>query len=163
MYINVKSFFFNLKNLIVESENMKKIGGKGYMRTQGLLLFTNSSLYFKSSRNLQMAVAVWQYFFCFKLVVFSQIHGIYIYIYIYTFVYDRLRSACGLKSTFTPQICIYWCHYFKSRSNSRVFSSGRPFQILSSMAELGHTAVTSLDVNLRKWETAIDLRTEYLF
>ena len=37
---------------------MKKIGEKGYMRTQGLLLSTNSLLYFKSSRNLQMAVAV---------------------------------------------------------------------------------------------------------
>ena len=51
-------------------------------------------------------------------------------------IYDRLRSASGLKSEYTPQICIHWCHYLKSRSDLRVFSNWRAFQILRSKADL---------------------------
>jgi len=51
-------------------------------------------------------------------------------------IFDRLRSASGLKSASTPQICIHWRHYLKSLSDLRVFSNRHPSQILRSMANL---------------------------
>jgi len=66
--------------------------------------------------------------------------------------------------TVQTQTGIHWRHYLKSRSNLRVFSNRRPFQILRSIIwtvywlGLGHMSVTSLDVDLRKWDKAIDLR-----
>ena len=56
--------------------------------------------------------------------------------YIYIYIFDRLRSAYGLKSASTPQIGIHCRHYLKSRSDLRVFSNRCPFQILRSMADL---------------------------
>ena len=45
-------------------------------------------------------------------------------------IFDRLRS------TSTPQIGVHWRHYLKSRSNLRIFSNWRPFQVLRSMSDL---------------------------
>ena len=45
-------------------------------------------------------------------------------------MYDRLISAS------TPQIDIHSRHYLKLRSDLRVISNRRPFQILRSMADL---------------------------
>ena len=73
--------------------------------------------------------------------------------------FDRLRSLHGLESVSTPQIGIHWHHYLKSRPNLRIFSNLLPFQILWSMANLlVRVRVYVSDVDLRKWETAIDLR-----
>jgi len=58
-----------------------------------------------------------------------------------------------LKSASTDQ-----CYYLKSWSNLRVFSNQHPFQILRSMANLLVRAYVSDVIDLRKWETAIDLR-----
>ena len=49
---------------------------------------------------------------------------------------DWLRWAFGLKSVSTPQISIHWRHYLKSRSDLKIFSRERPFQILKSMVDL---------------------------
>ena len=77
-----------------------------------------------------------------------------------THMYDRLKSASELKPMVIPQIGIHWRHYLESLS-CRVFSNQHPFQIIISMADLlvrvrVRTYVS--DVNLKKWETAIDLR-----
>ena len=103
----------------------------------------------------------------FMYVILVRVLRIYMYWFWYIlYIYNRLRSASGLKSTSSPQIHVHWCHYLKSRCNLRVFSNCHPFQIFRSMANLlvrmrvtlGHTSVTSLDVDLRKWEMTIDLR-----
>ena len=76
-------------------------------------------------------------------------------------IYDRLRSASVFKSASTPQIGIYWCHCLNSRSDLRVFSNRHPFQHLRSMAYLlfrVRIRAYISDVNLRKWEMAIDLK-----
>ena len=102
--------------------------------------------------------------------------SMYIYIYIYSYIqlyvpivwlydlyiYDRLRSAFGLKSASTPQIGIHWRHYLKSRPNLWVFSNQRPFQILRSMADLlgGACVIWSRFENLIKY---IDLRYRCLW
>jgi len=49
---------------------------------------------------------------------------------------EWLRWAFGLKSASTPQISIHWRHYLKSRSDLKIFSHERPFQILKSMVDL---------------------------
>ena len=66
--------------------------------------------------------------------------------------YDRLRSASGLKSASTDII-----------SNHGPIKGYTQIGILSKFSdlwpiywlELGHTSVTSLDIDLRKWKTAI--------
>jgi uncharacterized protein YjiS (DUF1127 family) len=45
-------------------------------------------------------------------------------------LHDRLRS------TYTPKIGVHWRRYLKSRSDLRVLSNRRPFQIIRSMADL---------------------------
>ena len=103
----------------------------------------------------------------FMYVIFVRVLRIHWFWYI-LYIYNRLRSAFGLKSTASPQIHVHWRHYPKSRSNLRVISNRHPFQIFRSMANLlvrvrvmlGHT---SLDVDLRKWETAIDSRIGHQF
>jgi hypothetical protein len=75
-------------------------------------------------------------------------------------IYDRLKSAS------TPQNRIAWRHNLKSWSDLRIFSNRHPFQILRSKTDywlglgLGHMSVTSLDldVDMRKWEMAIDFK-----
>ena len=72
-----------------------------------------------------------------------------------------------LKSTPTPQIGIHWRRYLKLRSELRVILIG----VLSKFSDLlliywlglGYMSMMSLDVDLRKWETAIDLRIECRF
>ena len=49
------------------------------------------------------------------------------------YAYDRLRSTSSLRSTFNPQIGVYWRHNLKSRSNLRVFSNRRPLTSLSQI------------------------------
>jgi hypothetical protein len=47
----------------------------------------------------------------------------------------RIYCICDrLRSMSTPQIGVHWRHYLKSRSDLRLFSNQRPFQILRSMA-----------------------------
>ena len=108
----------------------------------------------------------------FMYVILVRVLRIYMYWFWYIlYIYNRLRSASGLKSTSSPQIHVHWCHYLRSRCNLRVFSNCHPFQIFRSMANLlvrvrvtlGHMSVTSLDVDLRKWEMAIDLRIGHQF
>jgi hypothetical protein len=75
------------------------------------------------------------------------------------FIYDRLRSPFGLKSVSTPLTSLS-----QITVRFRVFSNQCPFQfwdlwpIYWLRLGLGHVSVTSLDVNFRKWEVAIDLR-----
>ena len=84
-----------------------------------------------------------------------------------TKIYDRLRSASRLESAPTPQIRIHQRHYLKLWSNLRysqigvlsIFSDLWPIDWLG----LQYTSVKILDGNLRKWETAIDLRIGYGF
>ena len=70
----------------------------------------------------------------------SKLLYIYIYIYIYTseniYIYTSLRSASGHRSVSIPQINVHWRRYLKSRSDLRIFSNQRPFQIMRSMADL---------------------------
>jgi hypothetical protein len=76
-------------------------------------------------------------------------------------VYGRLRSASELKSASTPEIGIHWRHYLKSLSDLRgILKSASEIHRYMSDYWLGllNTSVTSLDVDLTKWETAIDLR-----
>jgi hypothetical protein len=51
-------------------------------------------------------------------------------------IYNRLRSASGLKLVSFHQICTHWCHFLKSRSDLRVFSNRHPFHILRFIADL---------------------------
>jgi hypothetical protein len=79
-------------------------------------------------------------------------------------IFDRLRAAFGLKSVPTPQISITDAII----SNHGPIKGYSQIRVLSKFSDqcsiywlelgLGHTSKTSLDVNLRKWETAIDLR-----
>ena len=58
------------------------------------------------------------------------------------------------------QISVHWCRYLKSRSDLRVFSNRRPFQILRSMADLLVRAYFS-DINGCQFENLkkdIDLK-----
>ena len=66
-------------------------------------------------------------------------------------IYDRLRSASELKSASTHQIGIHWRHYLKSRSDWRVFSNRRPFQIIICMSDLLVRVYVS-DVIVRRFE-----------
>ena len=54
-----------------------------------------------------------RWFDMWSLPLFSDAHCLHWFIYIY----DRLKSTSGLKSTSTPQIGVHWRHYLKSRSN----------------------------------------------
>jgi hypothetical protein len=72
------------------------------------------------------------------------------------------------------QISIHWHHYLKSASTDVIISNRHPLTSLSQICILSkfsdlwpiywlglglvHMSVTSLDVDLRNWETAIDLR-----
>ena len=70
-------------------------------------------------------------------------------------IYYKLRSASGLKSALTDNII----------SNHGSIKGYSQISILSKFSDLwpiywlglGHTSATSLNVNLRKWEMAIDL------
>ena len=70
---------------------------------------------------------------------------------------DRLRSASGLKSASTDIII---------SNHGPIYLGYSQISVLSKLSVLwpiywlglGHMSVTSLDVDLRKWETAIDLR-----
>ena len=52
------------------------------------------------------------------------------------YMIDSLWSVSGLKLASSPLIGIHWCHYFKSRSDLRIFLNLCAFQILRSLANL---------------------------
>ena len=66
--------------------------------------------------------------------------------------YRQTRYPFGLKWASTPQVGTHCRHYLKSRSNFRVYSNQRPFQILRYMAELLVRVRVRADVIGRRFE-----------